>query len=611
MPTKHAVLAELTAEELRANVDYYELEVADRRVKAQLVDALAGSRRARVDEILADLSRDRLKELCRALGLDDSGRKKADLVVRLMVPAGTTRSADKVAKSPAPSRPAAAPSSSTQEVLSVAQLEQYLWSAADILRGSIDSSDYKTYIFGLLFLKRLSDRFEEEAQKLIADGMSETVAWTDPDEHQFFVPDRARWGTIQKTATNIGEALNKACAALEEQNSALEGVLAGIDYNDERKLGDARNRDTVLARLVQHFSEVSLRNDRMAEPDLLGRAYEYLIEQFADDAGKKGGEFYTPRMVVKLIVELLAPNERMRICDPTAGSGGMLIECAHHIERKGGNPRNLTLHGQEKNLSTWAICKMNMLLHGLPDVRIEKGDTIRDPKLVDEGELLLYDRVIANPPFSLDEWGRDVAENDGHARFRFGVPPKTKGDLAFVQHMVAVLNTSGRLGVVMPHGVLFRGSAEGKIRQGLLQEDFFEAVIGLAPNLFYGTGIPASILVLNRDKPVGRKGKVLFIDASGEFGEGINQNRLREQDIERISSTFRAYANVDKYARLVPLAEIEQNDWNLNISRYVDTSEEEERIDVPEAVRKLRDLERERATAEAAMNRYLAELGLG
>ena len=609
MPTKRAVLAELTAEELRANVDYYELEVADRRVKAQLVDALAGSRRARVDEILADLSRDRLKELCRALGLDDSGRKKADLVVRLIVPAGATRSADKVAESPAPSPPAATPSSSTEEVLSVAQLEQYLWSAADILRGSIDSSDYKTYIFGLLFLKRLSDRFEEEAQKLIADGMSETVAWTDPDEHQFFVPDRARWGTIQRTATNIGEALNKACAALEEQNSALEGVLAGIDYNDERKLGDARNRDTVLARLVQHFSKISLRNDRMAEPDLLGRAYEYLIEQFADDAGKKGGEFYTPRMVVKLIVELLAPNERMRICDPTAGSGGMLIECAHHIERKGGNPRNLTLHGQEKNLSTWAICKMNMLLHGLPDARIEKGDTIRDPKLVDEGELLLYDRVIANPPFSLDEWGREVAENDGHARFRFGVPPKTKGDLAFVQHMVAVLNASGRLGVVMPHGVLFRGSAEGKIRQGLLQEDLLEAVIGLAPNLFYGTGIPASVLVLNREKPAARKGKVLFIDASGEFEEGSNQNRLRDEEIEHIAGTFHACADVEKYDRVVPIAEIEQNDWNLNISRYVDISEEEERIDVAEAVRKLRELEQKRAVAEATMNRYLAELG--
>ena len=610
MPTKRAVLAELTAEELRATVDYYELQVADRRVKAQLVDALAGSRSARLDEILGALFRDRLKELCRAFGLDDSGRKKADLVVRLMVPAGATRS-NKVAAPPAPSRSAGDTSSSSEEVLSVAQLEQYLWSAADILRGSIDSSDYKTYIFGLLFLKRLSDRFEEEAQKLIADGVSETVAWTDPDEHQFFVPDRARWGRIQRTASNIGEALNKACAALEEQNAALEGVLAGIDYNDERKLGDAKNRDTVIARLVQRFSEVSLRNDRMAEPDLLGRAYEYLIEQFADDAGKKGGEFYTPRMVVKLIVELLAPTERMRICDPTAGSGGMLIECAHHIERQGGNLGNLTLHGQEKNLGTWAICKMNMLLHGLPDARIEKGDTIRDPKLVDEGELLLYDRVIANPPFSLDEWGREVAENDGYGRFRFGVPPKTKGDLAFVQHMVAVLNATGRLGVVMPHGVLFRGSAEGKIRQGLLQEDLFEAVIGLAANLFYGTGIPASILVLNRDKPARRKGKVLFIDASGEFEEGSNQNRLRDQDIEHIASAFQAYADVEKYARVVPLAEIAQNDWNLNISRYVDTSEEEERIDVAEAVRKLRELEQERAAAEATMNRYLTELGYG
>ena len=494
--------------------------------------------------------------------------------------------------------------------LSVTQLEQYLWSAADILRGSIDSSDYKTYIFGLLFLKRLSDRFEEEAEKLIAEGMSETVAWTDPDEHQFFVPDRARWVAIQRQATNIGETLNKACAALEEQNSALEGVLAGIDYNDERRLGDARNRDTVLARLVQHFSQVSLRNDRMAEPDLLGRAYEYLIEQFADDAGKKGGEFYTPRMVVRLIVELLAPTERMRICDPTAGSGGMLIECAHYIERKQGNPGNLTLHGQEKNLSTWAICKMNMLLHSLPDARIEKGDTVRDPKLIDEGELLLYDRVIANPPFSLDEWGREVAENDGFSRFRFGIPPRTKGDFAFVQHMVAVLNATGRLGVVMPHGVLFRGSAEGKIRKGLLQEDLFEAVIGLPPNLFYGTGIPACILVLSRDKPAMRNGKVLFIDASMEFGPGVNQNSLRQQDIGRISTVFHTYSDTEKYARVVPISEIERNDWNLNISRYVDTTVELERIDVKEAVRRLRELEHQRRMAETKMNRYLAELGL-
>ena len=607
MPTKHAILAELTANELRASIDFYELAVADRRVKPQLVDALARSRKARLYEILQDLSRERLKELCRTFDLHDSGRKKEDIVARLIRSAAASK--NNTGNVPAPTRSVAEAPEPRSEELSVAHLEQYLWSAADILRGSIDSSDYKTYIFGLLFLKRLSDRFEEEVEKLIAKGFSETVAWRDPDEHEFFVPDRARWGTIQKRATNIGETLNKACVALEEQNSVLEGVLAGIDYNDEHKLGDTRNRDTVLARLVQHFSQISLRNDRMAEPDLLGRAYEYLIEQFADDAGKKGGEFYTPRMVVKLIVALLAPTERMRICDPTAGSGGMLIECAHYIECKGGNPRNLTLHGQEKNLSTWAICKMNMLLHGLPDARIEKGDTIRDPKLVDEGELLLYDRVIANPPFSLDEWGRDVAENDGYGRFRFGVPPKTKGDLAFVQHMVAVLNTSGRLGVVMPHGVLFRGSAEGKIRQGLLEEDLFEAVIGLAPNLFYGTGIPASILVLNRNKLAARKGKVLFIDASGEFEEGSNQNRVRDQDIEYIAKTFHAYADVEKYARVVPLAEIEKNEWNLNISRYVDTSEEEKRIDVAEAVQKLRELERERAAAEATMNRYLAELG--
>ena len=610
MPTKRAILSKLTRDELRIYADYYDLDVYDRRVRNQLIDALAVARRAALDEMLWELSRDRLKELCRAFGLDDSGRKKADLVERLISRTAASRKA-RAAATTEPSAPEVETAAPPAETLGVEQLERYLWSAADILRGSIDSSDYKTYIFGLLFLKRLSDRFEEEAEKLVADGVSPDVAWTDPDEHQFFVPDRARWAAIQKRATNIGEALNKACAALEEQNPALEGVLAGIDYNDERRLGDAKNRDTVLARLVQHFSQVSLRNDRMAEPDLLGRAYEYLIEQFADDAGKKGGEFYTPRMVVKLIVELLAPTERMRICDPTAGSGGMLIECAHHIERQGGNPRNLTLHGQEKNLSTWAICKMNMLLHGLPDARIEKGDTIRDPKLVDEGELLLYDRVIANPPFSLDEWGREVAESDGYGRFRFGVPPKTRGDLAFVQHMVAVLNARGRLGVVMPHGVLFRGAAEGKIRQRLLQQDLFEAVIGLAPNLFYGTGIPASILVLNRNKPAPRQGKVLFIDASSEFQEGSNQNRLRQRDIEHIASTCHAYAELEKYARIVPLAEIEKNDCNLNISRYVDTADDEERINVADAVRKLRNLERERAATEAKMTRYLAELGYG
>ena len=605
MPTRRAILSELTASELRDAVSRHGVPVTDKRVKEQLVGALAGTRKVATGAVLAALRLRRLKELCRALDVDDTGRRKAEIVARLTRRTPTTKPPS-VAPDDPPAVERAVPPS---KALSVDELEKHLWAAADILRGSIDSSDYKTYIFGLLFLKRLSDRFEEEAEKLIAERVPEAAAWGDRDNHQFFVPDRARWTTILKTSTNIGDCLNKACAALEDVNDGLEGVLAGIDYNDEHRLGDGRQRDNVLARLVQHFSQMSLRNDSMAEPDMLGRAYEYLIEQFADDAGKKGGEFYTPRMVVKLIVELLAPKQEMHICDPTVGSGGMLIECAHYVDRHRGSPRHLTLHGQEKNLGTWAICKMNMLLHGLPDAQIEKGDTILTPRLLEDGQLRLYDRVIANPPFSLDEWGRDEAENDPFGRFHFGLPPKTKGDLAFVQHMVAALNTKGRLGVVMPHGVLFRGGSEAKIRQGMLQEDLLEAVIGLASNLFYGTSIPAAILVLNRDKATKRKRKVLFIDASGAFEEGGNQNRLRDEDVRRITQTFRAYKDVERFARTVSLHEIEQNRWDLNISRYVDTSEEEVRIDVTNAVRRLRALEQERLAAEATMNGYLAELG--
>lgn len=495
--------------------------------------------------------------------------------------------------------------------LTTEQLERYLWAAADILRGQIDSSDYKNYIFGLLFLKRISDVFVEEAEKLIAEGLSKEVAWSDPDEHQFFVPERARWSSIEKTATNIGEALNKACSALEEANTSLEGVLAGIDFNDERRLGNAKNRDTVLARLVQHFGKLGLKNADLSEPDMLGRAYEYLIEKFADDAGKKGGEFYTPRKVVQLIAEILAPQERMRICDPTCGSGGMLIECAHYVEKQGGNIRNLTLHGQEKNLGTWAICKMNMLLHGLSDARIEKGDTIRDPRLLEEGELLLYDRVVANPPFSLDNWGVEVAETDGYGRFRFGLPPKSKGDMAFLQHMVATLNASGQMGIVLPHGALFRGGAEGKIREQLLEEDLIEAVVGLAPNLFYGTGIPAAILVLNRSKADARKGKVLFIHAAGEFTHGTTQNTLDDGHVERIASAFHAFEDLEKFSRVADLDEIRSNDHNLTILRYVDIAEEEERVDVKQAVRRLAELEQQRAQAEQRMHSYLSELGYG
>ena len=613
MPTKRQVLEVLNRNELLAIAERYELEVADKRVATQLVDAAASSRKVVLADVLAEFARDRLKELCRELRLDDGGREKGPLMERLVslnaemakpdVPhTNGARAQGLKADGPPPSD---AVEITPGEKLTRPKLEGYLWSAADILRGSIDSSDYKGFIFGMLFLKRLSDRFEEESDLLVADDADPE----DKDEHEFFVPKRARWSEIQRTATGVGETLNKACSALEGANASLEGVLAGIDFNDERKLGDARNRDVVLGRLVQHFSKVDLKNSNISEPDMLGRAYEYLIEKFADDAGKKGGEFYTPKKVVELLVELLAPTEKMRISDPTCGSGGMLIECAHYLRRHGKNPRNLSLTGQEKNLGTWAICKMNMLLHGIPDARIEKGDTIRDPKLRDGDGLALFSRVIANPPFSLDEWGREVAENDPYGRFKYGIPPKTKGDLAFVQHMIATTDRTGMVGVVMPHGVLFRGSTEGEIRKGILQEDLVEAVIGLPPNLFYGTGIPAAIIIVNRAKRSDRKRKVLFIDASRDFGSKTTQNVLRSEDVTKIAATFQAYCDVEKYARVVALDEIASNDFTLNISRYLETADAAETVDVAGALARLRELERRRAEAEAEMNAHVKRLG--
>jgi type I restriction enzyme M protein len=486
-----------------------------------------------------------------------------------------------------------------------AELERYLWASADILRGSIDSSDYKHYILGLLFLKRLSDRFQEECEILEAQSLDPN----DETNHEIVVPNAATWTALQGVTSNIGAALNRACSALESRNPALEGVLAGINYDDAHRLGDARQRDAVLLRLVQHFSGLSLRNDHLSEPDILGRAYEYLIEQFADDAGKKGGEFYTPRRVAELIAELLAPEAGMSVCDPTCGSGGMLIECASFLQRRGGDPKTLRLYGQEKNLGTWAICRMNMLLHGLEGARIERGDTIRRPMLLEGSSLLKFDRVIANPPFSLDEWGHDAAARDPHNRFAYGIPPKTRGDWAFVQHMLATLSDRGRLGVVIPHGVLFRGSSEGQIRKAILKDDLLEAVIGLPPNLFYGTGIPAAVLLMSRAKSSERRGKVLFVDASRECREGKNQSSLRDEDIQKIAGVVAEPKDVPRYARLAPIEAIERNELNLNIGRYVAAEEPEQGADVAGALAKLRELEKARSEAEAHMNAHLKQVG--
>lgn len=453
----------------------------------------------------------------------------------------------------------------TSGPITLSELESHLWEAANILRGSpVDRTDWKSYILPLLFFKRVCDAWDEEHAEMIAD-FGEDFA----DQHRFQVPEGCHWRDVRAAPKNVGTALSNAMRGVEAANQKhLFGVFGDAQWTNKDRMPDELLKD-----LIEHFSALAIGNSRVAS-DVMGDAYEYLIKQFADATNKKAGEFYTPRSVVRLMVDIVDPKEGETIYDPACGTGGMLLAAVEHVRERGGDPRTFFghLHGQEKNLTTSAVARMNLFLHGIEDFVIERGDTLRNPVFTDPstGGLATFDVVIANPPFSLEQWGRELWENDPWGRAFAGLPTDGNGDMAWVQHMVkSMAARTGRMAVVLPQGALFRGGIEGQIRQYLLQKDLVEAVIGLAPNLFYGTGLAACVIVLRQRKPPERAGKVLVVDASSRFRKGRAQNFMEPEHGAEILGWVTGFADVEDRARVVSLAEIEKEGWTLNISRYV------------------------------------------
>lgn len=495
------------------------------------------------------------------------------------------------------------------------QVNNAAWAACDTFRGVIDAANYKDYILVMLFLKYISDVWKDHMDEYRKQfGGDDMRIRRRLERERFILPEGASFYDIyaKREETNIGERINVALEKIEEANrSKLEGVFRNIDFNSEASLGKPKDRNRRLKMLLEDFNkpELDLSPRRVSE-DIIGECYIYLISRFASDAGKKAGEFYTPTQVSRLLAKLAAPKAGSTICDPACGSGSLLVCAAQEV----GND-NYALFGQEMNGATWALARMNMFLHSKDAARIEWCDTLNSPALIEGDKLMKFDVVVANPPFSLDKWGHENAASDEHKRFWRGIPPKTKGDFAFITHMIETAKrTSGRVAVVVPHGVLFRGSTEGQIRQKLIEENLLDAVIGLPANLFTSTGIPVAILVFDRSREAGgeneKRKDVMFIDASKEFRSGKAQNFLDDEHIKKIIDTYRARKEVEKYAHRAKIDEIRENKYNLNIPRYVDTFEAEEEIDVAALQKEIRKIEGELTDVRGRMDEYLKELGI-